>query len=471
MQRIDRWILLAGVAFIFFASVRLITDAFERGAEWQEFRLEGQPETGTVIGLRETDTKGVDRYQAEVQWGEGEAERRAWVSLFQKHWKPLAEGEAIEILVSRRDPDRVRAGLRFTRTPLTVAAVAFDPIPTAAGLVGCGFGLWLLWKLMGPKVRGAWGLRRRRRVAERGRANAIEVPLIDDAWAGYPGLEVVREAVSAADRAAVGAVLTEADTSQVRELETMAEVEGFPAWIDDWVATEPQAALPRLVRGNQWLAWAWEARSAKRAEEVEASAWPVFFDRLERAEWDLARAAALAPADARPWIRLIPVAMGLSMPIEERARLLAEASDRSPHSFDAHRCYLYAVSAKWGGAHHVALNHARRIAAEAPPESGLASLLADTHLDIAMEGDAVEDYFEQADVVAELVRAAQRCEVIAAPWIRRRAAAGFAYCFWRAGRLELARHQFERTEGYVCGLWRRHTEAVGVFRDAWRQCA
>ena len=93
--------------------------------------------------------------------------------------------------------------------------------------------------------------------------------------------------------------------------------QGRPEWLDAWVAAEPHAGTPLLVRGAHGIHWAWEARGAGRAEDTARDAFKVFWERLELAEADLREAAARNPGDPTPWAFLVVSCRGLELGLEE----------------------------------------------------------------------------------------------------------------------------------------------------------
>jgi hypothetical protein len=61
------------------------------------------------------------------------------------------------------------------------------------------------------------------------------------------------------------AFLTAADPDdQAFLMEVAADAEGVQDWIGEWIAAEPDATLPVLLRGCHGVSWAWEARGARK---------------------------------------------------------------------------------------------------------------------------------------------------------------------------------------------------------------
>lgn len=460
--------------FLLVSGGAMFLQGFVRGEEWVEFRLNGRAVKGRVVSTTKSKVflvKSVHR--ATVEFPHREWVRRATIDIYKEEFRKLRTGASIELFVSRRDPRRVRPASHFKNKPLSIGGLSYDPIGFF-GLLNLGIGGYLSWRMIAPWLDTIRTKGRRKAKVARGRTAATVAPrprLVVDRSAGLSGGTELLPLVNDRNWTELSARVASSDRSLVRTIDELVEAEAFPGWLDEWAAADPRNAVPWLMRGIRGVSWAWEARGSGRAEDVDPKAWPVFYERLENAESDLAVAAALDPSDARPWIRLITVAKALSMPLPERHALFEEATRRAPHSFDAHLMYLDAIAEKWGGSHRASLAHARRIASEAPASSGLASLLADVHFEIAAASESMEGYFERPEIREELRRAAETCGAVRLPWLRRRAAANFAFCFWQAGLLEEAKQQFTRSEGYVCGIWSNYPDPAAHYERAWRECA
>lgn len=185
--------------------------------------------------------------------------------------------------------------------------------------------------------------------------------------------------------------------------------QGRPEWLDAWVAAEPYADTPLLVRGAHSIYWAWEARGSASAEQTQASAFKVFWERLELAEADLKEAAARAPGDPTPLAFLITSCRGLQLGLEELGDRFKEVLARHPGHRAAHSSMLQGLSAKWGGSHRLMFNFARDAAARSVAGTRVAAVVAEAHIEYWLGLDDREQqqrYFEAPEILAELHRAA-----------------------------------------------------------------
>ena len=80
------------------------------------------------------------------------------------------------------------------------------------------------------------------------------------------------------------------------------------------------------------------------------------------------------PADPVPWRIALTHARGMQAPREVFDDYLAEAEARDPHHFGCHAQALQYLCAKWYGSHEEKFRYAERVAASAPPGSGLHAL-------------------------------------------------------------------------------------------------
>jgi hypothetical protein len=181
-----------------------------------------------------------------------------------------------------------------------------------------------------------------------------------------------------------------------------------PRWLDEWAAAFPHSAIPAVVRGAHGVSWAWQARGAGRARTVDQDAWPVFHRRLIAADQELARAAALDPADPTAVARSIWAAMGLELGQDEVRRRFAAADRRDPLNIGACIAMIQATARKWGGSHEAMFDFARSVAARAPEGHSVHRVIALAHVERWLDLPAAQrgGYFLQAGVQAEIRQAA-----------------------------------------------------------------
>jgi hypothetical protein len=258
------------------------------------------------------------------------------------------------------------------------------------------------------------------------------------------------------------------------------EVPGWPPWLDDWSAAEPDDALPTLVRGAHGIQWAWEARGDGLATTVEEDTWALFHQRLAQAEADLSRAARSDPADPSPWVYALSSAMGLGLGLEELRSRFNEAVARCPGHRAAHNRLLMGLTKKWGGSHEEMFDFARSTSAKSPEGSPLHTLVAEAHIErwlgfrIDNDREGADRYWAQEAVWKEIGEAARLS--VFSPQLRRYRRtlwdfSIFAFCFWRTGQKDLARWLFQNI-GTVNSdhPWYYAGDATAIFTRARAEC-
>jgi hypothetical protein len=203
-------------------------------------------------------------------------------------------------------------------------------------------------------------------------------------------------------------------------------VEGVDDWIDDWIAAEPQASLPVLIRG----------------------AHAVHTQQLEFAESCLAEVTERDPDDPTPWMYLVLTGRARQVGIAETGRRFRQAIARHPWHRMAHEHMLLQLCPKWGGTFTEMHGFAAQALADMPAGNPLGALTAVAHLEHWLEiPDGRETaYIRKPDVVAELRAAADRSvwhpEYTLQPgWPTPHNL--FAMAFWLAGDWQSAGQQFD----------------------------
>jgi hypothetical protein len=226
-----------------------------------------------------------------------------------------------------------------------------------------------------------------------------------------------------------------------------ADRRGRPDWLDAWVAAEPKAVTPLLVRGAQATFWAWEARGTAPAEAVGSATFKTFWERLELAEADLREAAARDVADPTALAFLVRTCRGLELGLEELTTRFQRVVTRHPWHRGAHGQMVQGLSDNWGGSHELMLSFAREAAAGSPGGSDVPAALAEAHIERYLAIDEQHRhgrYFQDPEVLAELHDAAER-SVWHPAWRPRpgwpREHNLFAFCFALGGdHVAAARH-------------------------------
>ena len=178
----------------------------------------------------------------------------------------------------------------------------------------------------------------------------------------------------------------------------------------DWARNEPQAALPRLLRGCHAIGAAWKARG--HGQKVTKEGGQLFHTHLREAEVELRAAAALDPADPSPYAFLITVARGLNQGHAAAQQWFAEAKARDPEHQGAHRAMLAFLCEKWHGSHDQMFAFARQAAAGCRRGSTLPQLVILAHLErwlyyksFAEDAAGAERYLQDPQVIAEVIGA------------------------------------------------------------------
>ena len=160
-------------------------------------------------------------------------------------------------------------------------------------------------------------------------------------------------------------------------VEAMADWDVVPEWFDGWIEERPDSFVPRMVRGIFYLKWGWHARGMKwKAKNVGR-----FLERLEMADNELQRAAAMEEKDpiSRAW--LVYTAMGLGLPKPVALERFEAAIARWPANRPAYSFIVTCFAEKWGGSDEKMLEIARRGSASAPAGKSVHTVIAEAHLE------------------------------------------------------------------------------------------
>ncbi len=153
------------------------------------------------------------------------------------------------------------------------------------------------------------------------------------------------------------------------------KAKGRPEYFDAWVAEQPGHPLPLLASGDHAVKWAWEVRTAARAQHVSQAQFAEFHNRLRWAEEILAAAVRADPSSPLPWISLLGSGMGLGVPMEEERYRFESSVERAP-MLDAHKSFLQFVCGKWHGSHEEMWDYVKSATTTAPEASPMHALVA-----------------------------------------------------------------------------------------------
>jgi hypothetical protein len=244
-------------------------------------------------------------------------------------------------------------------------------------------------------------------------------------------------------------------------VDVFAQVDGRPAWCDDWVDRTPGKPFGLLMRGGHSIQWAWEARGSGQAGSVTDEGWRLFAERLRAAQEDFVRAGDLDPSDAVSWGFRIVCATGLGEDEIVRTTLFEEARKRFPFLRIAHDRTLMGLLEKWGGSHAASFDFARRTCRTAPPGSPVHAILPWAHVERWLyyfafddDSDGAQAYFP-SKVVQDELRAVHDLRFPAGvprdPY-QMQDRNTFAFCFWLAGDRARAAAEFRKLGPYAAEL-------------------
>ncbi len=155
--------------------------------------------------------------------------------------------------------------------------------------------------------------------------------------------------------------------------------------IDNAIARSPQESLLYLLRGQQSIAWAWEARGHGSSSDVSPQNAQLFAQRMQMAEADLYQAANLNPLDPTPLARIIGIVNHYKPDGEEEPAALAalqEAIRRNPNDYAARETYFnFFCRTRWGGSSEKLLDFANQAIVGAAHGDLRNSFIAEAHFD------------------------------------------------------------------------------------------
>jgi hypothetical protein len=253
------------------------------------------------------------------------------------------------------------------------------------------------------------------------------------------------------------------------------------AWVDTWMAAEPDNPDALTVRGHAEIIRGWLAREGTWAgQSTDAEYWS--FVRTVRDPEDLCRSAAeLALADPTPWASLLLLARTQREASDELWRRWRELRTRDPyHREGTHHAFQY-LCARWHGSHGEMFDFVYRVVDEAPYGSPLAVLPLYAHAEYyayVTRGDerAREEHAEhwqRPQIQADIDHALDRW-LGSRPQPSARAIVDhnyLAHALVEAGRWREAAEHFIAIGPYATELPWRYTDddPAGAFLDARRR--
>ncbi|MFF5217826.1 hypothetical protein [Micromonospora sp. NPDC000442] len=121
-----------------------------------------------------------------------------------------------------------------------------------------------------------------------------------------------------------------------------------PAQFEQYIASLGADATAYLLRGALEVERAWLLRGGALARYTGAEQMSSFHQGLHCAEELLQASAALAPADASPWVWLLQLARGLEIGPQRTGERREELAKRNPYHFRGHYQAVMSVTPHWG---------------------------------------------------------------------------------------------------------------------------
>ncbi len=164
---------------------------------------------------------------------------------------------------------------------------------------------------------------------------------------------------------------------------------------------EHDPLLP-VLRGRFYTSYAWDARGDGFQSTVKEENWPVFFERLERAEAEMARAVAMGSQDPAIPKVMSSVAQGLHHDRGELDEWFEVGRRLEPGDYWWYTRKLDWLQARWYGSDEELLDFARGLRKEGNWGVRAPMALLDAHDMLAKGPPKQNDYFMQQAVCDEI---------------------------------------------------------------------
>jgi hypothetical protein len=176
----------------------------------------------------------------------------------------------------------------------------------------------------------------------------------------------------------------------------------FQRVYDAYSKARPLDAGPRVMLGQRYVEYAWEARGGDVAANVRREQWQGFHERLLVARKALEKAWELDPDDDRAPTAMITVAMGEGAPRREMEKWFARAMKANPDNRDACAKKLYYLYPRWHGSHAEMIAFGRECLATQNYWGPLPEVLYDAHMAVSREVPDAKAYLAIPAVWADL---------------------------------------------------------------------
>ncbi len=190
--------------------------------------------------------------------------------------------------------------------------------------------------------------------------------------------------------------------------EVVANVDGSETFLEPAVHGPLAPELAGTLLGARWVKMGWAARGARAAKYTKPEQFERFHAYLGRADELLEQVTGGEPGNVSAWTTRVHIARGLSVGQAEARRRYEQAARSRPHPFNAQIALAQQLCPKWGGSFAQLHAFAAECAAQAPPGSLSAAVVAEAHIEQARAEKSATGWLRQPWVRAELSRAAER---------------------------------------------------------------
>ncbi|MFP6581060.1 MAG: DUF4034 domain-containing protein [Candidatus Hydrogenedentota bacterium] len=172
----------------------------------------------------------------------------------------------------------------------------------------------------------------------------------------FAAIQVKADALLVASIDGVAANEYAAFVNRLEDIPAQTKNEQVEQTYADWIQSDPESALPFLVRGQYYIDRAWEARGTGFSDTVSEEQFELLFNWLGKARVDLERAYKMNPKDPASSTHLIVVAMGSQLGKEIEQRYFSNAIESMAYYVSAYSAMLSCLQPKWGGSRESAKN-------------------------------------------------------------------------------------------------------------------
>ncbi|GLY92942.1 hypothetical protein [Actinoplanes sp. NBRC 103695] len=268
-----------------------------------------------------------------------------------------------------------------------------------------------------------------------------------DKAALWPQWAAFRDALRRLDWSACHAVLDVAAAPDRTRLISYGAEERVPEdFLRGLVRQNPGDPAAFALLGRFLITTGWNIRTAARAQHVSKEQWRAFYHWLNLAEQVLIEGAARHPSDPAVWTARLLSARGISLGLDEETRRYARLAQIDEHHLPAQVQHLQQLLPKWSGTFEAAHAFARERMLAAPPGAPQGVLVAEAHIEHAMElsGGEQRQYLEHAlpDLRAAAERSVLHPAFVAGDYTADLALGDFAAIFRRFGDREFTARVF-----------------------------